>query len=75
MNSILISCAGGPAAIGAIKSLKDINFKGKIVTIDCDPLSAGRFLSDKNYVVPLSTDKSYWSAVLKIIKTEQIDLL
>ena len=26
MDNILISCAGGPDAIGAIKSLKQINF-------------------------------------------------
>lgn len=75
MNNILISCAGGPAAIGAIKSLKSIEFKGKIITIDCDPLAVGGFMSDKNYVVPLSTDKNYWNVVLKIIKSEQINLI
>ena len=75
MDNILISCAGGPAAVGAIKSLKDINFKGKIITIDCDPLSVGGFLGDQNYVVPLSTDKSYWGAVLKIIKSENINII
>ena len=38
MKNILLTCAGGPAAIGVIKSLRDIDFKGKIVTIDSDPL-------------------------------------
>ena len=49
MDNILISCAGGPAAVGAIKSLKQIDFKGNIVTIDCDPLAVGRYLSNINY--------------------------
>ncbi len=75
MDNILISCAGGPAAIGAIKSLKKINFKGNIVTIDCDPLAVGGYLSDKNYIVPLSTSKNYWDEVLNIIKEEKITLI
>lgn len=75
MDNILISCAGGPAAIGAIKSLKKINFKGNIVTIDCDPLAVGGYLSDKNYIVPFSTSKNYWDEVLNIIKKEKITLI
>ena len=72
MNNILISCAGGPAAVGAIKSLREINFKGNLVTIDCDPLAVGRYLSDVNYIVPLSTSKNYWDKVFNIIIKEKI---
>jgi len=75
MDNILISCAGGPAAIGAIKSLKEINFKGNIVTIDCDPLAVGGYLSDINYIVPLSTSKNYWDEVLNIIIKEKITII
>jgi len=75
MDNILISCAGGPAAIGAIKSLKQINFKGNIVTIDCDPLAVGGYLSDINYIVPLSTSKNYWDEVLNIIIKEKITII
>jgi carbamoyl-phosphate synthase large subunit len=75
MDNILISCAGGPAAVGAIKSLKQINFGGNIVTIDCDPLAVGGYLSDKNYIVPLSTSKDYWGKVLDIIKKEKITII
>lgn len=75
MDNILISCAGGPAAVGAIKSLKQIDFKGNIVTIDCDPLAVGRYLSDINYIVPLSTSKNYWSEVLDIIIKEKITII
>ena len=75
MDNILISCAGGPAAIGAIKSLNQINFKGNIVTIDCDPLAVGKYLSDVNYVVPLSTSKNYWDEVFNIIIKEKITII
>ena len=74
-ENILISCSGGPAAIGAIKSLRDINFKGKIISIDCDPLSAGSFLSDKSYVVPVSSHPNYWSVVEDIILKEKVTLI
>jgi len=75
MDNILISCAGGPAAVGAIKSLKQIDFRGNIVTIDCDPLAVGRYLSDVNYIVPLSTSKNYWNKVLDIIIKEKITII
>jgi carbamoyl-phosphate synthase large subunit len=75
MKNILLTCAGGPAAIGVIKSLRDIDFKGKIVTIDSDPLAAGGFLSDSNYIVPLSDDPSYWETVAGIIEDERINLI
>ena len=73
--NILITCAGGPAAIGVIKSLRSMKFMGNIISIDCDPLSAGFYLSDKHYVVPLSADDNFWSETLKVIKKEKIDLI
>ena len=73
--NILVTCAGGPAAIGVIKSLRSMRFMGDIVSIDCDPLSAGFYLSDKHSVVPLSADDNFWSETLKVIKKEKIDLI
>ena len=39
--NILITCAGGPAAVGVIKSINDFDSQGehKVVAIDCDKLS------------------------------------
>ena len=73
--NILITCSGGPAAIGVIKSLKSMNFNGTVVSVDCDSLSAGFHLSDKHYQVPLSIDDNYWTELLKIIKNENINLI
>ena len=74
-NTILLSCAGGPAAIGVIKSLRKIHFEGRIITIDSDPLSAGGLMSDKNYVVPLSESSDYWEVVTDIIDRENVNII
>ena len=73
--NILISSAGGPAAVGVIKSLRNIDFEGRIVSIDCNEVSVGRYLSDKFYKVPQSTDKSFIKELLDIVERESIDLI
>jgi carbamoyl-phosphate synthase large subunit len=75
--NILVSCAGGPAAVGVIKSIHDSDSQGihKIVAIDCDELSVGFHLADRGYVVPFSVEDDFWKEVLKIIKKEEINLI
>ena len=74
--NILISCAGGPAAVGIIKSVADFNDSThKVVAIDCDELSVGFHLADKSYVVPFSVEDNFWKEVLKVIRYEKIDLV
>jgi len=75
--NILVSCAGGPAAVGVIKSFHDFDTQGehKIVAIDCDELSVGFHLADRHYVVPFSVEDNYWKEVLKIIRKEEIDVI
>ena len=73
--NILISGAGGAAAIGAIKSLQMAKVDAKIIAVDSNPLSAGFYLADKFYVVPPANDESFMSEIYKIIKTEKIDLI
>jgi len=75
--NILVSCAGGPAAVGVIKSIHDVESQGehKVVAIDCDELSVGFHLADRGYVVPFSVEDDFWKEVLKIIKKEEINLI
>lgn len=75
MNTILLTCSGGPAAVGVIKSLRDINFDGRVVSIDLDPLAVGGYMSDASYVVPRSDSDEYWDVVFDIIKQEGVDLI
>lgn len=74
-QNILIPGAGGAAGIGAIKSLRMCKFKGNIVSTDVDVLSAGLYLADKGYVVPLANDPSFFQEALKIIENEQIGII
>ena len=73
--NILILSAGGPTAHGAIKSLRDINFDGKIVSIDSNPLSAGFYLSDSYYIVPKAFEDGYVERIWSIVNKEKIDLI
>ena len=66
--NILVSCAGGPAAVGAIKSIRDLGQKHVITAIDCDALSVGFYLADRSYRVPFSVEDKFWPEVLKIIR-------
>ena len=73
--NILILSAGGPTAHGVIKSLRDINFDGKIVSVDSNPLSAGLYLSDSYHIVPKAFDDGYIEELYKIVNKENIDLI
>lgn len=73
--NVLVPGAGGPAAINTIKSLRLSKFDGQIVSTDSDPLSAGFFLSDSYYVVPIVSDKSFIDVLIKIIKKNDIKVL
>ncbi|MFC1935238.1 ATP-grasp domain-containing protein [Chloroflexota bacterium] len=73
--NILIPGAGGPAAIGAIKLLRMIDFKGKIVATDSSELSGGFYLADSWRIVPPADDSAFFQRALQIIEEEQIDLI
>ena len=74
-QNVLIPGGGGAAGIGAIKSLRMCKFQGEIVSTDSDVLSAGLYLSDKRYVVPLANDPSFFQEAMKIIEKEQIKII
>ncbi|MAG25606.1 hypothetical protein CMI47_08520 [Candidatus Pacearchaeota archaeon] len=75
--NILFLGAGGPAAVGAMKSLLECDFQGKhkIVSVDMDETAVGFHFSDKRYVVPRYIDESYYETITDIIKKENIDLV
>lgn len=75
--NILLSGAGGPAAVNAIKSLRLIHPEGgiKIVAIDSNPLSAGFYLADSFHVVPQADDNLFMPEIYRIITKEKINLI
>jgi len=72
--NILITSAGGPAAVGVIKSLRYIG-NHNIVAIDCDELAVGFYLSDKYYVVSRFDEDDFFFEFLEIVEMENIDLI
>lgn len=73
--NILVPGAGGFAAVNVIKSLRKINFKGKIITTDSNPLSVGFYLSDSYYVLPKIDDENFMDNANEILLKEKIDLI
>jgi len=73
--NILLSGAGGPAAVNAIKSLRIAKLDVKIIAVDSNPLSAGFYLADSFRVVPSANDGMFMNEIYKIIAEEKINLI
>jgi carbamoyl-phosphate synthase large subunit len=74
-RTILVSGAGGAAAVGAIKSLRRAGFTGRIVAADAEPLSAGLYLADAFRVVPKASDPRFFGEITRLIAEERIDVI
>lgn len=75
MCNVLVPGGGGPAAIGAIKSLRRAGFSGKIVTTDANPLSAGFLLADSYCIVPEASSPAFIEEALALLEREQIAVI
>ena len=75
--NILVTSAGGPAAIGVIKSLRqfDTEKKHKIIATDITDLSVGLHLADDGYIVPKANKDYFTQAIAKIVKETEIDVI
>ena len=73
--TVLIPGAGGPAAVGTIKSLRLAGFTGHIVSTDANPLSAGFYLSDSFHVVPKVNDVAFYPTVRRLIQEEEVSVI
>tara|TARA_Y100001937_G_scaffold66668_1_gene91167 strand:- start:332 stop:1246 length:915 start_codon:yes stop_codon:yes gene_type:complete len=75
--NILVTSAGGPAAIGVIKSLRhfDVEKKHKIIATDITDLSVGLELADESYIVPEASKDFFITSIARIIKDNEIDVI
>jgi len=74
MINILITDAGGAAAVGVLKSLKNRD-DVKVIACDANPLSTGLYLADRNYTIPTIYDINFVEVVFNILKKEKIDVV
>jgi carbamoyl-phosphate synthase large subunit len=78
MVNVLIASAGGPAAVGLIKSLRKLKDDIKIVALDCNKYASGLYLADEYYVVKAINEESVdfnWNEFVNIIVKENINLI
>jgi carbamoyl-phosphate synthase large subunit len=66
---------GGDAAIGALRSLRQAGFQGRIVSTDANPLSSGLYLADSHEVLPEIKDPSFFDRALALIERERVDVI
>ena len=74
-SSVIIPGASGPAGINTIKSLKMVNFTGKIIATDSSTLSAGFFMADSSEVLPEANHSAYIDRLIEIIKDHEVKVL
>src|ERR671928_477747 len=74
-SSVIIPGASGPAGINTIKSLKMVNFRGKIIATDSSTLSAGFFMADSSEVLPEANHSAYIDRLFEIIKNHDVKVL
>ena len=75
VSNVLVPGASAPAGINTIKSLKLASFKGNVLSIDSNKLSAGFYLSDFREVSPEAEDGGYLDFLFKIIEKYEINVL
>lgn len=73
--NILIDAAGTATALSILKGLnKQKAFNIKKILIDHNDFVSGKYLSDKFYQVPFSSDPKFSDSILEICEKEKIDI-
>ncbi|MBF0216901.1 MAG: ATP-grasp domain-containing protein [Candidatus Omnitrophica bacterium] len=76
MNILITSGSRKVWLVKAFKdALKSLGMKGKVMTVDKDPLSASLYKSDGGFVVPASTSPGFLRAIMDICEKKKIGLL
>ena len=68
--NVLVTSAGGPAAISWIRSLRRFDSTINIIATDCNKLAAGLYLADHHYVI-----ESTYKNIKNVIKKHSINLI
>lgn len=74
MATILVTGAGGPCGIGAIKSLS-VETDHRVVGVDMNPAAAGIHLADDGTSVPAAADKTWPDTMADIVEEFGVDVL
>ena len=72
---VLVPGAGGAAAIGTIKALRRVRYRGRIVTTDVDPLAPGFMLADAAAILPPAHRADFLPHALDLIRRERVEVI
>ena len=77
MTRVLITGAGGPAAICFMRAVAASNPDLDLYAADCDPYAAGLYLvpEDRRVILPRGRDIDFFTETLLVCEREGIDLL
>ena len=71
--SILVTSAGGSAAINVMHALKSQSeIPVRLVAVDIDPLAPGLYLAESKHIVPRATEERFIPRLLEICSAEQV---
>lgn len=73
--TVLIPGAGGAAGVGAMRSLRQAGFEGRLVATDADETAAGLYLADEGYVVPRAAEDGFRDAARGVISDAGVDVV
>jgi carbamoyl-phosphate synthase large subunit len=75
--NVLITAASRrvPLIQAFVQGLKRLGLRGNVITTDMNSLSPGLYFSDRNYLVPLTSDKDYIPIIKSIAAKEKVTLL
>lgn len=69
---ILVTGAGGPSAVCAIKDMRN---KHEVVAVDTDELASGLYLAKKSYIGPRADDPRFVEKILEIALKENVSAI
>jgi carbamoyl-phosphate synthase large subunit len=76
LNVLITSVSRKVWLVRAFKeALAHAGIDGKVITADSNPLSAGLYTGDKQYVVPLSSEQGFIDSIIEICRKENVKLL
>lgn len=74
MATILVTGAGGPCGIGAIKSLKT-ETTHQVVGVDMDTMAAGLYLADSGRSIPPAADDTWPTEMASVVDEFDVDVV
>ncbi|MBN2410751.1 ATP-grasp domain-containing protein [candidate division KSB1 bacterium] len=73
--NVLVTAVGGGVGQSIMKALKMCGLGCRIITMDCNPLSAGLYRADSGYITPSVHSQNYIEKIIQICKEQNIHAL